>query len=210
LQNNSVVAASNSEPYGGTFIHRSESFLNSGFLKQRMLRIYTKRRFRAELTHFCYELYNKDGQMEFCATNISDSSISIQEGDFVRYIYENGKIYSKEVYAGKEYRFERIGNGGFYPPVLTCVGGELNARYVRKNDHFIRESGFQRTNNPLMIIGNKYGAGTFVDLNSFLFERSVVDNRMILEGTMCRVHIQEDLFKTYKQKFIEEDGRLNI
>lgn len=56
LQNNHVAAACNSEQYGNTYIHRSENFLNIGLLKERLLRIYTKRRYRAELTHFCYEV----------------------------------------------------------------------------------------------------------------------------------------------------------
>lgn len=77
--------------------------------------------------------YNKDGQMEFCATNINDSSISNHEGDFVLYIYENGRLFSKEIYAGKDYRFGSLGRGGFYPPVITSTGGTLNVRYVSEN-----------------------------------------------------------------------------
>ena len=210
LQNNHIVAVSNSEPYGGTFIHRSESFLNSGFLKQRMLRVYTKRRFQAELTHFCYELYNKDGQMEFCATNIDDSSISNHEGDFVRYIYEKGEICSKEVYAGKEYKFGSIGRGSFYPPVLTSIGGNLNVRYIRENGHLVREMGFRRTNNPLLIIGNKSGAESFVNLISFRINRCNVDDLSVLNDSMCRVHVQEKRLKNFMRKSIEEDGSLNF
>jgi hypothetical protein len=210
LQNNRVVATSNSEQYGYTYIHRSENFLNSGFLKSRMLRVYTKGRFRSELTHFCYELYNKDGQMEFCTTNINDPSISNHEGDFVRYIYENGKLYSKEVYAGKEYKFGKLGNNSFYPPVITSIGGNLNVRYVCENGHLVKETGFQRTENPLMIIGNKNGAETFVYLNGGSVNRCIVDDMSVLNDTMCRVHMQENLFKNSIRKYIEDDAPLNF
>ena len=205
LLNNRVTIASNSERYGDVYIHRSENFLNSGFLKSRMLRVYTKGRFRSELTHFSYELYNKDGQMEFCTTNINDSSISNHEGDYVRYIYENGKLYSKEVYAGKEYKFGKLGNSGFYPPVITSIGGTLNVRYVGENGHLVKETGFRRTENPLMIVGNKNGAGTFVYLNGGSVNRCVVDDWSILNDTTCRVHMQEKLFKNSVRKFVEED-----
>lgn len=210
LQNNHIAAACNAEQYGYTYIHRSENFLSSGLLKERMLRVYSKGRFRADLTHFCYESYNKDGQMEFCATNINDSSISKHEGDFVRYIYENGNLHSKEIYAGKEYKFGKLGNKGFYPPVLTSLGGNLNVRYICENANLIKETGFQRTDNPLMIIGNKYGADTFVYLNGGGANRCVVDDLSVMNDAMCRVHIQENLFRNSVRNNLVEDAPFNF
>lgn len=67
-----------------------------------------------------------------------------------------------------------------------------------------------RTINPLLIVGNKNGAETFVHLNGYDVCRNVIDYGMVLDDSMCRVHIQEELFKKFKQKFIEEAGRLNI
>lgn len=113
--------------------------------------------------------------MEFCTTNINDPSISNQEGDFVRYIYNNGMLYSKEVYSGVTYKFGSLGNRGFslnendegeyecvlfsnknvYPPVITSNGGNLNARYIREINHLVKETGFKRTEKPLLIVSKK-------------------------------------------------------
>ncbi len=215
IQNNRVFAAQNVQQYENSFIRRSESFFNSGALKERMFRVYSGDRFRKYLTHFCYELYNKDGQMEFCTTNINDPSILNQEGDFVRYIYNNGMLYSKEVYSGGDYKFGSLGNRNFslsendedeyeygsssnknvYPPVITSNGGNLNARYIRGINHLVKETGFRRTEKPLLIVSNKNGAEAFVYLNSTRISRFIVDDLSILDDTMCRVCWQEKLFK---------------
>ena len=221
IQNNRVFAAKNEQQYGGAYIYRSESFFNSGALKERMLRVYGGGRYYCDLSHFCYELYNEDGQMEFCTTNINDSAILKREGDYVRYIYNKGKISSKEVYVGKEYRFGPIGdldafftenekyeyeapqNKMFYPPVLTSKGGNLNVRYIRKMDNpfdgcFVKETGFRWRNDSLMLVNRKNNDDNFAYLNSRANTRVEVYGRSILDDTMCRVLWQEKLFKRPK------------
>ena len=48
---------------------------------------------------YCIEKYN-DGLLELCSTNMDDMSILNGEGNFVQYIYANGKIKSKIVCEG--------------------------------------------------------------------------------------------------------------
>ena len=180
-------------------IKREESFLHSGKPEKKRLLIYTQGYNFPNLVHFCYEKY-KDGNIDLFATSISDPSISSGEGDYVRYLYLNGKAKTKEIFKGKSFRYKFLSNyesERWVPrPALYCVQGNLAARYTIDYSDIRKETDFKRTDMPCMIIDSRLDTEKFVDLHSAqasyipLYEQSEIFNESI-----CKIQLQHESFQ---------------
>ncbi len=196
LENDKILRREAEETKDKYIIYRKEEYSKKQVLRTRLLLIYPKGGERKRPERFCYESYDRYGKINFCATNIDDSSISAGHGDYVRYIYKDGMVYSKEVHSAKSYVYGHLSNR---PPALYSKGGNLETRFVYTSQGLKKETGFKRTDvnqKPVMIISDRDDVAKFVDLLSAESTDIAVNEKCaIFSDSSCRVEQQEILFE---------------
>ena len=179
-------------------VKREESFLQSGKQEKKRLLIYTEGYNYKNLIGFCYEKY-KDGVIDLFATSISDPSISNGEGDYIRYLYFNGKVKVKEVFKGKEFRYKHLSTfeseRRVPVPALYCVQGNLVARYTMEYANICKETGFERTDMPCMIIDSRLDTEKFVNIHSAQVDFvPLCGQSEIFDAHIGKIQRQHDIF----------------
>ena len=123
-ENGNVKSAWIEEQLGKYIIKREESFLQSGKPEKKRLLIYTRGYNFNNLVHFSFEKY-KNVDLDFFATSIDDPAISNGEGDYVRYLYFNRNVKTKEVFKGNDFRYKFLSDyesaKKVPKPALYCV-----------------------------------------------------------------------------------------
>lgn len=186
------------EKTGNYIINREETFLQSGRPEKRRLLIYVQKNY-LELIHFSFEKY-KDGYLDLFATSINDPAISSGDGDYVRYLYRNGKVLTKEIFKGNEFRYKHLSNfesAKRVPiPVLYCVQGDLAIRYTTEYSCIRKETDFKRSGMPCMIIESRLDTENFVDINSAHVDYiPLYEQGDILNDSTCKIATQYNNFQ---------------
>lgn len=207
LEDEKILRREYVETIGNYVFFHKEEFSKKQVVRKRLLLIYPKNGTKDNPTHFCYESYNKFGVIDFCATNIKDPSISNCQENYIRYIYDNGNVVSKEIYSGSEFYYRHLTNA---PPSLYCRQGNLIERYIYSSKTLYHEINFKRTDTskyPVMIISDKNDITKFVNLSSA--NTSVVDSAVhgtIFEDLKCRIHYQKKFFEESVQNEIHDSS----
>lgn len=204
ISNNKIYEVSCNETIDNFSIKRLECYLKSGQLNKRRLLIYQNDR----LIHFCFEIY-KNNLLDFCATSINDKSISNGTGNYVRYIYNNGKICHKEIFSGTNYKYDFLGYNHM-PPVIYSIGGNLEIRYTQDWNSIRKATNFTRFNDFPVIVSSKNGLEKIVDLyNVTSTHEQKSDLYEIMDDSACRVHWQEKLFKKHIESIKQKNDLKN-
>lgn len=179
------------ERRGGYIVKREERYSQSGKLDNRRLLVSIQRRYNRELVNFCYEKYKNDF-LDLFATSISDHDISCKKADFVRYLFGNGKIVSKETFSGKDLRFKRLSS--IVPiPVIHCAKGELVSRYTALSNGAIQvERDFEKPDKPYVIIENRSDSWDYICRWRSTITPLPIDNP--LDDLYCNIRSQYDYF----------------